>query len=152
VWLNSGWIIIHVKSSRNHNKYTSQHRQVYKGVIVMYTYKAKLIRAVEGDTIDADIDLGFDLSIRQRVKLYGIATPDIKSKDLETKQKALDVKSRLIEMLGNGFVVETVLNKRGKYGRVMGIVYIEDSSNNLINVNKLLIEEGLAMEYLNGGK
>lgn len=125
---------------------------MYKGVIVMYTYKAKLIRAVEGDTIDADIDLGFDLSIRQRVKLYGIATPDIKSKDLETKQKALDVKSRLIEMLGNGFVVETVLNKRGKYGRVMGIVYIEDSSNNLINVNKLLIEEGLAMEYLNGGK
>lgn len=125
---------------------------MYKGIIVMYTYKAKLIRAVEGDTIDADIDLGFDLSIRQRVKLYGIATPDIKSKDLETKQKALDVKSRLIEMLGNGFVVETVLNKRGKYGRVMGIVYIEDSSNNLINVNKLLIEEGLAMEYLNGGK
>lgn len=118
----------------------------------MYTYKAKLIRAVEGDTIDADIDLGFDLSIRQRVKLYGIATPDIKSKDLETKQKALDVKSRLIEMLGNGFVVETILNKRGKYGRVMGIVYIEDSSNNLINVNKLLIEEGFAMEYLNGGK
>lgn len=113
----------------------------------MYTYKAKLIRVVEGDTIDADIDLGFDLSIRQRIKLFGISTPDPKSKDLDIKEKGLAVKSKLIELLTKEFVVETIHNKRGKYGRTMGIIYIKDDNNQLVNLNQMLIDLGLAKDY-----
>lgn len=53
----------------------------------MYTYKAKLVRVINGDTLDIEIDLGFDLVTRQRLKLYGINTPDSKSPDNDIKQK-----------------------------------------------------------------
>lgn len=113
----------------------------------MYTYKAKLIRVIEGDTIDADIDLGFDISIRMRIKLFGISTPDPKSKDFDIREQGLVVKSKLIELLPKEFVIETLHNKRGKYGRTMGIVYVKDENNKLININHTLIDLGLAEDY-----
>jgi len=113
----------------------------------MYTYKAKLIRVIEGDTIDADIDLGFDIYIRQRIKLFGIATPDPKSKDINIREQGLIVKSKLIELLPKDFIVETLHNRRGKYGRTMGIVYIKDEKNKLTNINHTLIDLGLAEDY-----
>lgn len=116
----------------------------------MYTYKAKLIKVIEGDTIDASVDLGFDINIRLRIKMYGIITPDPRSKDLNEQEKAINVKSKLLELIGNDFIVETIHNKRGKYGRTMGIVYIKHEGE-LVNVNQLLISQGLAQEH-NGAK
>jgi len=113
----------------------------------MYTYKAKLVRVINGDTLDIEIDLGFDLVIKQRLKLYGINTPDSRSTDVETKRKGLDVKQRLIDILTKEFKVETMLNKRGKYGRILGKVYIVDEKDNEVCINELLVDEGLAVRY-----
>ena len=114
----------------------------------MYTYSAKLIRVIDGDTIDLEIDLGFDLSIRQRLKLYGVDTPDSRSADSETKQKGLEAKQRLTELLPRQFKIITILNKRGKYGRVLGEVFISDKNGGKdINVNELMVKEGHAVKY-----
>ena len=119
----------------------------------MYTYSAKLIRVIDGDTVDLEIDLGFDLSIRQRLKLYGVGTPDSRSADPDTKQKGLEAKQRLTELLPRQFKVSTILNKRGKYGRVLGIIYLTDKhSGKDINVNELMVSEGHAVKYTIQGK
>ena len=114
----------------------------------MYTYKAKLIRIVDGDTIDAEIDLGFDTIIRKRIRLYGINTPDTKTKDLDEKAKGLASKQRLTELLDKEFVVETILNKRGKYGRVLGVIYNISANNKRLNINEVLVNEGHAVKHL----
>lgn len=113
----------------------------------MYTYKAKLVRVINGDTLDIEIDLGFDIIIKQRLKLYGINTPDSRSTNVTIKQKGLDVKQRLIGILTKEFKVETMLNKRGKYGRILGKVYIVDENDNEVCINELLVDEGLAVRY-----
>lgn len=113
----------------------------------MYTYKAKLVRVIDGDTIDAEIDLGFNVLIRQRIRLYGIDTPEARTRDLVEKEKGLAAKQRLTEILPKEFVVETVLNKRGKYGRILGILHVEDLDGNKTNVNDQLVNEGHAVKY-----
>ena len=113
----------------------------------MYTYNAKLIRVINGDTLDLEIDLGFDLNIKQRLKLYGVDTPDSRSSDLVVKKKGLDAKQRLIDLLPKQFEVTTILNKRGKYGRILGTIKIRDEKNNEININELLVDEGHAIRY-----
>lgn len=119
----------------------------------MYTYSAKLIRVIDGDTIDLEIDLGFDLSIRQRLKLFGVDTPDSRSADSMTKQKGLEAKQRLTELLPRQFKIKTILNKRGKYGRVLGEVFVKDRDNGKeININELMVTEGHAIKYTVQGK
>ena len=116
----------------------------------MYTYKARLIRVIDGDTVDAEIDLGFDVFVRQRIRLYGINTPESRTTDLVEKEKGLAAKQRLIELLPREFVVETILNKRGKYGRVLGILKVAGEDETLTNINDLLVEEGHAVRYMLG--
>ena len=112
----------------------------------MYTYKAKLDRVVDGDTIDANIDLGFDISIHKRIRLAGIDTPESRTRDLEEKARGLESKDKLIELLGNGdFVLES--KEVGKYGRVLGTLYIDK-----LNINQTLVDEGFAVEYWGGKK
>jgi len=113
----------------------------------MYTYKAKLIRIVDGDTIDAEIDLGFDTIVRKRIRLYGINTPEIRTKDAGEKEKGFAAKQRLTELLNGEFIVETILNKRGKYGRVLGVVYTMHDDTK-VNINEALVTEGHAVKYL----
>lgn len=115
--------------------------------IKMYTYKARLIRIVDGDTIDAEIDLGFDTIVRKRIRLYGINTPETRTKDLKEKEKGLAAKQRLTELLKSEFIVETILNKRGKYGRVLGTVYVMENEQK-VNINETLVSEGHAVKYL----
>ena len=112
----------------------------------MYTYKAKLVRVINGDTLDIEIDLGFDIIIKQRLKLYGIDTPDSRSTNVDIKQKGLDVKQRLMDLLHKEFKVETMLNKRGKYGRILGKIYVIANGNEVC-INELLVDEGLAIRY-----
>jgi len=115
----------------------------------MYTYKAKLIRVVDGDTIDAEIDLGFGVFMRQRVRLYGINTPESRTKDLQEKELGLAAKARLSEVLSKDFIIETILNKRGKFGRVLGVIHAYHAdAEDTFNVNDLLVEEGHAKPYM----
>ncbi len=113
----------------------------------MYKYNARLIRVIDGSTIDANIDLGFGVFVKQRVRLFGIKCPDPKNKDDAIRAKGLAVKTRLIELIGSKFVIETILNKRGKFGRILGIVYIVDDAGNETNINEKLVSEGHAEKY-----
>ena len=115
----------------------------------MYTYKAKLDRVIDGDTVDANIDLGFDITIHKRIRLTGIDTPESRTRDLEEKARGLASKARLIELLGDGdFILES--REVGKFGRVLGTIYtIAEES---ININDTLVEEGYAVEYYGGKK
>ena len=117
----------------------------------MYTYKAKLDRVVDGDTIDVNIDLGFDITVHKRVRLAGIDTPESRTRDLEEKKRGLAAKYRLTEILDMGsLVVES--KEVGKYGRVLGVLIIYPDNLDLpINVNEMLVDEGHAVEY-DGGK
>jgi len=112
----------------------------------MYIYKAKLDRVVDGDTVDAHIDLGFDVTIHKRIRLAGIDSPESRTRDLEEKAKGLASKDKLVELLGDGdFILES--KEVGKYGRVLGVLIVED-----ININDTLVEEGFAVEYWGGKK
>ena len=112
----------------------------------MYTYKAKLDRVVDGDTVDAHIDLGFDITIHKRIRLAGIDTPESRTRDLEEKARGLAAKERLKELLEDGkFVLKS--KEVGKYGRVLGTLFVDD-----LNINNTLVEEGYAVEYWGGKK
>jgi endonuclease YncB( thermonuclease family) len=116
----------------------------------LYHYKAKIDRVVDGDTVDVSIDLGFDMHSRQRVRLWGINTPECRTRDKREKALGLAAKARLIEILGfadNRCVIATRLDRKGKFGRVLGILYVDD-----LDINEQLIEEGHAVEYYGGKK
>ena len=81
----------------------------------MYQYKAELIRVIDGDTVDAMIDCGFSTFKKERIRLYGINTPETRTRDLKEKEKGLAAKARLIELIeegGNNFIVETSIEKK----------------------------------------
>ena len=112
----------------------------------MYTYKAKLDRVVDGDTVDANINLGFDITIHKRIRLAGIDTPESRTRDLEEKARGLAAKEKLKDLLKNGeFILES--KEVGKYGRVLGTLHIDD-----VNINQTLVDEGFAVEYWGGTK
>ena len=112
----------------------------------MFTYEAKVLRVVDGDTIDALIDLGFDIHKKIRIRMVGINTPESRTRDLEEKKRGLAAKARLKEILKenkNKFILES--QGVGKYGRCLGIIRIGDTI-----VNQQLIIEGHAVEYFGG--
>ena len=79
----------------------------------MYQYKAKLIRVVDGDTVDAMIDCGFSTFKKERIRLYGINTPEVRTRDKKEKEKGLAAKDRLIQLIQEGdneFIVETSID------------------------------------------
>ena len=87
----------------------------------MYRYNAKLDRVVDGDTIDAEIDLGFEITIKKRIRLGGINAPESRTRNLAEKKMGLAAKERLKEMLeGSAIEFELESTKLGKYGRVIG--------------------------------
>ena len=109
-----------------------------------YIYRAKLDRVVDGDTVDAFIDLGFDTHVKRRIRLHGLDTWESRTRDLEEKEKGLAAKERLIELLeANGNEFELISHGLDKYGRSLGTVLI-----NSINVNEKLITEGHAEKYV----
>ena len=116
-----------------------------------YQFKVKkLIKVVDGDTIDVVIDLGFDSRTKQRVRLYGIDTPESRTRNLEEKKLGLASKTRLSELVDNAssIWIKTYREKgKGKFGRCLGIVFADD-----INVNEQLISEGHARKYFGGTK
>ena len=115
----------------------------------MYKYKAKLKRVVDGDTCDAYIDLGFDVSVKKRIRFMGVDTWESRTRDLEEKKKGLAAKEYTKEMLSKNEGEFTIKSHGvGKYGRVLGELFIEGEDKSL---NELLKDNGHAYEY-HGGK
>ena len=121
-----------------------------------YNYRGKLERVVDGDTIDALIDVGFDIWIKKRIKYSGIDTWESRTRNLEEKAKALEAKARNKELLMEVSSKPGYFRLKsfgvGKYGRVLGEIYIEDKEGKQYNINKTLISEGHAYIYEGGKK
>lgn len=115
----------------------------------MYTYNSRLDRVVDGDTVDAFIDLGFDTHVKKRIRLYGMDAWESRTRDKEEKVKGLAAKARLIQILNennNEFIL--VSHGVGKFGRCLGELFITSDSD---SINNQLVLEGHAKKY-NGGK
>tara|TARA_Y100001938_G_scaffold81323_1_gene112065 strand:+ start:40 stop:462 length:423 start_codon:yes stop_codon:yes gene_type:complete len=111
----------------------------------MYEYSCKVKRVVDGDTVDVVLDLGFDVSYSTRVRLYGIDTPESRTRNKDEKARGKMAGSFLKEAIESGekVVIQTKLkDSKGKYGRVLGEVVVDD-----ININKLMIQCHLAVAY-----
>ncbi len=108
-----------------------------------YCYRAKVIKVVDGDTIDVQIDVGFDTHIYKRLRLLGVDTWELRG---DEREKGLVAKERMEHLvLEKDVFVQTEMDGEGKYGRVLAWVWLETESEHL-NVNNLLIEEGHGTE------
>ena len=121
----------------------------------MYTYKISPLKVVDGDTIDAEIDLGFDIKVKKRVRFVGINAPESRTRDLEEKAKGLAAKDRVKAILAENDIFTIESQEIGKYGRVLGKIYLSriDGRDSLTQIclNDQLIKEGHGVEY-HGGK
>ena len=121
-----------------------------------YIYRGKLERVVDGDTIDALIDVGFDIWIKKRIRYSGIDTWESRTRDLDEKKKGLAAKARNKELLkeisSKSGYFRLKSHGVGKYGRVLGEIFIEDSEGKQWNINETLIAEGHAYVYDGGTK
>ena len=121
----------------------------------MYTYRIKKINSVtDGDTIDCDIDLGFDISLNQKIRLAGIDSPESKTKDLNEKKYGLEakeyLKSKLSEYKGQLIIKTEKPDSTEKYGRIIGWLYLGSESKT--SLNEMMISEGYAWSYLGDKK
>jgi len=116
----------------------------------LYSYKVKeIIKIVDGDTVDLGIDLGFDLTVKIRVRMSGINAWESRTRNLEEKKKGLAAKVRLTEMCEESLekgALTIITKEKGKYGRYLGVLYAGGKS-----VNDALVKEGHAHLY-DGGK
>lgn len=114
----------------------------------MYEYKATILKIVDGDTVDVDIDLGFGVWLKdERVRIMGIDTPESRTRDKVEKVFGLAAKERLKELLGKEVTLKTFAAKdgqdmKGKFGRILGDFYVGDKL-----VTEIMIEEGHAVRY-----
>jgi len=120
-----------------------------------YIYRIKsVLKVVDGDTIDASIDLGFDISLTKRIRLAGVDTPESRTTDAKEKALGLEVKEWLKKKLEGqtDVIVKTELpDSTEKYGRILGHLFIGDKEVSAVNrkksVNNQMIDEGYAWEY-----
>ena len=118
----------------------------------MYEYKCKIVRVVDGDTIDVDIDLGFGIWIhKERIRLMGIDTPESRTRDAEEKKAGLYAKSVVQAFLpvGSMQTLKTVSDKTGKFGRILGELFIGGGS---YSINQQQIDECHAVPYFGQSK
>jgi micrococcal nuclease len=132
------------------------------GYDVGFEYNAKVLKVVDGDTVDALVDLGFSVHRKIRVRLYGIDAPESRTRDLEEKKKGLAAKARLIEILDeHDYEIIIKSHGVGKYGRCLGeLFYIrvelsEDDGEEIreelkTSINNQLIVEGHGVRYYGG--
>ena len=115
-----------------------------------FSYRVnKVTKVVDGDTIDVVIDLGFDIMYKSRVRLFGIDTPESRTRDKVEKKYGLLSKKFLQENLKKGkIVIKTHKNSEtGKFGRILGEIFV-----NGININMLMCSKGHAVEYYGQSK
>jgi micrococcal nuclease len=120
---------------------------------IMYEYNVKKVyKVVDGDTIDVDIDLGFNVSYFQRVRLAGIDTPESRTKDLYEKELGLQSKEWLKKKLegAENIIIKTQKpDSTEKYGRILGDLHIKGFEKSL---NQMMIDEGYAWGYMGDTK
>ena len=127
----------------------------------MFEYKINITRVVDGDTVDGEIDLGFDISTKKRIRLLGINTPESRTRDKEEKKRGLAAKYRLEELVEQSDTVRLISYGTGKYGRVLGELMIEAKSydqdiddlsedGEWISIATILIKESHGVPYFGG--
>jgi len=120
----------------------------------MYEYRATIVKVVDGDTVDVDIDLGFGIVLSdERVRVAGIDTPESRTRDKEEKKFGLAAKARVKQLLGKTCVLKTQINKdgedmKGKFGRILGDFSVYHSATDSWRmITEVLISEGHAVPY-----
>ena len=119
----------------------------------MYQYKAKVLKVLDGDTVDIDLDLGFNIILaNQRVRMAGIDTPESRTENKEEKVRGLLSKKKLQEKLavGSWVTIETQRsdNNDDKFGRILGVFLMEDGKS----LNQWMIENNYAVAYAGQNK
>jgi micrococcal nuclease len=113
-----------------------------------YIYRIKQItRVIDGDTVDADIDLGFDISLTKRIRLAGIDAPESRTSDANEKKYGLEAKEWLkhkVESAKNILIKTELPDSTEKYGRIIGHLFVNDHETSL---NDQMIVEGYAWPY-----
>ena len=116
----------------------------------MYEYRAKVIKVIDGDTVDVDIDLGFGMTYKkQRVRLMGIDTPESRTRDLVEKLFGKASKKHLKEILSNAEMLTLVSHDKGKFGRILGELFVGNSS---FSINQQMIKDCHAVPYFGQSK
>ncbi len=120
-----------------------------------FWYTATLVKVIDGDTIDVMIDLGFKIHHKARVRLYGVNTPESRTKDLAEKQMGLKAKSFTEDWLTRHktFTIHTIAGKDDKYGRILALVYSSDEikSESTACLNEDIVSSGYARAYFGTG-
>ena len=115
-------------------------------IVTPFAYKVKSIKKIiDGDTFDCILDLGFDVLLEARVRMAGMDTPESPTRDLTAKKFGLASKDYLVEKINSAedIIVRTELdNEKGKFGRILGTVYLDG-----VNVNQKMVDEHYAVSY-----
>ena len=124
----------------------------------MYEYSCRIVRVVDGDTVDIDIDLGFDLWLKkQRIRLYGVDTPESRTRDLEEKKYGLAAKVFVENYLpvGSKQTLRTRLDDRGKFGRILGEFVLTtqwEGKDIPTTINEQLVRQRYGVKYFGQSK
>lgn len=112
----------------------------------MYNYNANLVRIIDGDSVIVDIDLGFNMWIKNvSVRLFRVDTPEIRTKNDIEKIAGYLAKARVEQLLSDGKLqITTILDEKDKFGRILGVVYNSDGDI----INEILVEERLGIPFL----
>ena len=120
----------------------------------MYEYRCKVAHIVDGDTVDLDIDLGVGVWLhKQRIRMFGIDTPESRTRDLEEKKYGLAAKKFLTGMLDDegGLTLKTQKDAEGKYGRILGEIWRTTNYADR-SINQYMIEKHHAVSYYGQSK
>jgi micrococcal nuclease len=140
------WKIVTQNLNNKHQKLGFQLEESGKKEQKMYHYKVKKFnRVIDGDTVDLDIDLGFSITLKQRVRLKDIDAAETRTKDLSEKTEGLAAKVWLEKELAREgeWIIETT--KEDKYGRILGTLYLVGDP---VTVNERMLNEGIAYPYI----
>ena len=125
----------------------------------MYEYRATVLKVIDGDTVDVDIDLGFGIVLKdERVRIMGIDTPESRTRDKVEDLFGEAAKARVKELMGESIVLKTQINKngedmKGKFGRILGDFKVYHSATDSWRMlTEILVEEGHAVAYFGGSK
>ena len=115
----------------------------------MYEYNCKIVRVVDGDTVDVDIDLGFNTwRCGERIRLYGIDTPECRTRNAEEKAAGLLAKEFVEETLHVGGTYKLTTRQKDKFGHYLGVIKLTDETS----INVALVKERLAVSYYGQNK
>jgi len=119
----------------------------------LYHYSATVDRVVDGDTIDVFLDLGFDITLKGRVRFHGMNAPESRTRDAEEKMRGLEAKAYVenwVEGHNGKIIIQTSLDERGKFGRILGRILCPDDECDCLNDD--MIKYGYAEPYFGGAR